>query len=166
LLVLAPRSCRYGVFGRLIETCSKGLQPKPTDPRLFLNTNAPLSAVICGVQGSGKVRRFLIFPQTSFLILRLISIPPISALLACSPSPSLPPSRSLPKSHSVSILLESMLLQDPRVGSLKRPLSTAVFHFGESGASSQPCEAAFIANCSDPVRPFLSLTLPAFVLII
>jgi hypothetical protein len=121
LLVLAPRSCRYGVFGRLIETCSKGLQPKPTDPRLFLNTNAPLSAVICGVQGSGKVRRFLIFPQTSFLILRLISIPPISALLACSPSPSLPPSRSLPKSHSVSILLESMLLQDPRVGSLKRP---------------------------------------------
>ena len=26
----------------------------PTDPRIFLNTNIPFSAFICGVQGSGK----------------------------------------------------------------------------------------------------------------
>jgi hypothetical protein len=26
----------------------------PSDPRLFLNTNIPFSAFVCGVQGSGK----------------------------------------------------------------------------------------------------------------
>lgn len=58
------------------------------------------------------------------------------------------------KSHSVSLILESMLIKDPRIGPLSSPLSAAVFHFGEPGGAAAPCEAAFIANCADKnVRP-------------
>ncbi|KAM6489278.1 hypothetical protein JOM56_015179 [Amanita muscaria] len=45
---------QYGVLGSMIEIGSKDEKETPPDPRLYLNTNAPLSAVICGVQGSGK----------------------------------------------------------------------------------------------------------------
>lgn len=94
----------------------------PDDPRLYINTvtccvhilkfrahllrkysqNAPFSAVVCGVQGSGK-------------------------------------------SHTVACLLESMFIpQFPSIGSLEKPLSGLVLHFGEGGPSSQPCEASWI----------------------
>ncbi|PFH52524.1 hypothetical protein AMATHDRAFT_1931 [Amanita thiersii Skay4041] len=60
---------QYGVLGSVLEIGlesflaqelltdvhrSKDRIETPRDPRLYLNTNAPLSAVICGVQGSGK----------------------------------------------------------------------------------------------------------------
>ncbi|KAI0321868.1 hypothetical protein OF83DRAFT_1080696 [Amylostereum chailletii] len=68
--------------------------------------DAPLSAVVCGVQGSGK-------------------------------------------SHTVSILLENMLIPNCiATGKLVKPLSGLVFHFGETGASAKPCEAAFLASSS------------------
>lgn len=41
---------QYGLLGG----CSLASSPKVADPRLFLNTNVPFSAFICGVQGSGK----------------------------------------------------------------------------------------------------------------
>ncbi|KAL7415760.1 hypothetical protein BDY24DRAFT_382124 [Mrakia frigida] len=98
---------QYGLFGRLLETHSRVHAKKPESPFLYLNSNTPLSAVICGVQGSGK-------------------------------------------SHSVSLLLETMFIKDKRLGRLKNPVAGVVFHFGEGGAASQPCEAAWIASCSDP----------------
>lgn len=41
---------QYGLLG----STSLALATKPADARLFLNTNVPFSAFICGVQGSGK----------------------------------------------------------------------------------------------------------------
>ncbi|KAF8076252.1 hypothetical protein FPV67DRAFT_1558760 [Lyophyllum atratum] len=45
---------QYGVMGRLMSIHSKSSLDIPEDPRLYLNTNAPFSAVVCGVQGAGK----------------------------------------------------------------------------------------------------------------
>ena len=42
-----------------------------------------------------------------------------------------------------------MFIKDKRLGRLKNPVAGVVFHFGEGGAASQPCEAAWIASCSD-----------------
>ena len=62
-----------------------------------------MSAVVCGVQGSGK-------------------------------------------SHTVSVLLENMLIPGlAKIGSLDRALSGLVLHFGEAGADAQPSEAAWLA---------------------
>lgn len=75
--------------------------------------NAPFSAVVCGVQGSGK-------------------------------------------SHTTSVLLESMLIPGlPKVGALKTALSGLVLHFGEGGVGSQLSEAAWLAcpidnTCAPP----------------
>jgi hypothetical protein len=55
------------------------------------------------------------------------------------------------KSHTVSVLLESMLIPDcSHIGSLFRPLSGLVLHFGEGGASSRPSEASWVAVPSIP----------------
>ncbi|KAH9911387.1 uncharacterized protein B0H18DRAFT_1169579, partial [Fomitopsis serialis] len=72
------------------------------DKRIYLNTNAPFSALVCGVQGSGK-------------------------------------------SHTTSVMLENMLVPDhSAIGQLRKPLAGLVLHFGEGGAYSQPCEAAWV----------------------
>lgn len=43
-------------------------------------------------------------------------------------------------------MLENMFIPDcPAVGSLAKPLSGLVLHFGETGSASKPCEAAFLA---------------------
>jgi hypothetical protein len=41
---------QYGLLGSSDLTCSTNI----SDSRLFLNTNIPFSAFVCGVQGSGK----------------------------------------------------------------------------------------------------------------
>lgn len=43
-----------------------------------------------------------------------------------------------------------MLISDPRLGHLPSPLSALVLHFGESGSTSKPCEAAFVGQSDDP----------------
>ncbi|KAG8898820.1 hypothetical protein FRB99_007129, partial [Tulasnella sp. 403] len=113
---------QYGVLGSIISINDQSGAEPFVDPRLYLNTNAPFSAVVCGVQGSGK-------------------------------------------SHTVGVMLESMLIPgDPRIGVLERPLSALVLHFGENAAGGQPCEAAFQcktvdANVSPPaVRVYVSPT--------
>ncbi|KAJ7792075.1 hypothetical protein B0H14DRAFT_2534533 [Mycena olivaceomarginata] len=83
---------------------SRGLLGTSAGIRVYLNTNAPSSAVICGVQGAGK-------------------------------------------SHTVSCILESALIADPRVGKLPEPLSALVFHFDTQDAG-RPCEAAFLSSPS------------------
>ncbi|KAG8947173.1 hypothetical protein FRC03_001150, partial [Tulasnella sp. 419] len=98
---------QYGVLGSILSTHSGAKVEDPLNTRLYVNTNAPFSAVVCGVQGSGK-------------------------------------------SHTVGVLLESMLIQDDlRLGLLEKPLSGLVLHFGETGGAAQPCEAAYQAMSDD-----------------
>ncbi|KAL1721793.1 hypothetical protein EV715DRAFT_194622, partial [Schizophyllum commune] len=100
----ATRSTQYGVFGSIVSTHDKSRVGTSLDPRIYVNTNAPLSAIICGVQGAGK-------------------------------------------SHTVSVLLENMFIAKvPEIGSLAKPLSGLVLHYGEAGASAHPCEAASIGS--------------------
>ncbi|KAJ3549529.1 hypothetical protein NMY22_g852 [Coprinellus aureogranulatus] len=47
-------SAQYGVLGKTIGIYDSDRVYTPSDPRLYINTNAPFSAIICGVQGSGK----------------------------------------------------------------------------------------------------------------
>lgn len=91
------------------------------DEYICCSQNAPFSALVCGVQGSGK-------------------------------------------SHTVSVILENMLMpSSPNIGSVVKPLSGLVLHFGEGGPYSQPCEAAWVGRSAagsavetPPVRVFVS----------
>ncbi|KAF8843192.1 hypothetical protein BDN67DRAFT_243117 [Paxillus ammoniavirescens] len=99
---------QYGVLGRAVSIFNKSQAYSPVDPRLYINTNAPFSAIVCGVQGSGK-------------------------------------------SHTVSILLENMFIPHLRtIGSLHKPLSGLVLHFGEGGPSARPSEAAWVGTSDIP----------------
>ncbi|KAF8897407.1 hypothetical protein BD779DRAFT_1608026 [Infundibulicybe gibba] len=83
---------QYGVMGRIISTHYKKEVEMPDDPRLYVNTNAPFSAVVW----SGK-------------------------------------------SHTLSVLLESMFLANfAPIGLVKKTLSGLVLHFGEGGPASRP----------------------------
>jgi hypothetical protein len=60
------------------------------------------------------------------------------------------PLTSVPlQSHTLSVLLESMSIRDPRLGALPSPLSALVLHFGESASTKKPCEAAFVGIPTD-----------------
>ncbi|KAK7049665.1 Vacuolar protein-sorting-associated protein 33 [Paramarasmius palmivorus] len=51
----------------------------------------------------------------------------------------------------VSVMLENMFISNyPAVGSLQKPLSGLVLHFGEGGAGASPCEAAWLAVPNSP----------------
>ncbi|KAJ3920775.1 hypothetical protein F5877DRAFT_89209 [Lentinula edodes] len=95
-------SAQYGVLGRAVACHFKKDVHTFSDSRVYLNTNAPMSALVCGVQGSGK-------------------------------------------SHTVSVILENMFISSSSIlGNLSKPLSGLVLHFGEGGAGSGPCEAAWV----------------------
>ncbi|KDR83586.1 hypothetical protein GALMADRAFT_219407 [Galerina marginata CBS 339.88] len=97
-------AAQYGVLGKVLAIQYKGQNEKINDQRLYLNTNAPFSAIVCGVQGSGK-------------------------------------------SHTVSTMLENMLISNfSPIGSLTKPLSGLVLHYGEGGANSLPNETAWLAS--------------------
>ncbi|EKM56167.1 uncharacterized protein PHACADRAFT_184852 [Phanerochaete carnosa HHB-10118-sp] len=87
------------LYGRVVAQRAANFPLRLTTPKLYINTNAPFSAL-----GSGK-------------------------------------------SHSTSVLLESCLMADPRLGTLPAPLSALVFHFDTAagGGAVQPCEAAYLA---------------------
>ncbi|KAI6105717.1 hypothetical protein EDD17DRAFT_308389 [Pisolithus thermaeus] len=70
------QTSQYGVLGRTMSIFN-GLTPyTPLDPRLYVNTNAPFSAVICGVQGSGKSHTVSVLLESMFIP----NLPPIGAL--------------------------------------------------------------------------------------
>ncbi|EMD40605.1 hypothetical protein CERSUDRAFT_91340 [Gelatoporia subvermispora B] len=93
---------QYGVLGSVISVRDETHSYTPTDPRLYINTNAPFSAIVCGVQGAGK-------------------------------------------SHTVSVILESMLIpQYPAIGACEKPLCGLVLHYSEGGANARPNEAAWL----------------------
>jgi hypothetical protein len=41
-----------GLLGSVLELRGKGFSPTPQDKRVYINTSAPCSAVVCGVQVS------------------------------------------------------------------------------------------------------------------
>jgi hypothetical protein len=41
-----------GFYGRVVEQRADGLPLKPIHPGMYINTNAPFSALVCGVQVS------------------------------------------------------------------------------------------------------------------
>ncbi|KIP04589.1 hypothetical protein PHLGIDRAFT_189641 [Phlebiopsis gigantea 11061_1 CR5-6] len=98
------------LYGRVLAQQVPNFPLRPHNRKLYINTNAPFSALVCGVQGSGK-------------------------------------------SHSTSVLLESCLMKDARLGTLPEPLSAIVFHYDTAagGGSVQPCEAAYLSS-PDKVR--------------
>ncbi|VDC07734.1 unnamed protein product [Peniophora sp. CBMAI 1063] len=119
------------VYGRLLSQhapgfpsqCRADRKAKGGAGKVYVNTNAPFSALVCGVQGSGK-------------------------------------------SHSTSVLLESCLVKDERLGTLPEPLSALVFHFDTAagGGLVQPCEAAYLAAL-DPSRAGNARAPPVKVLV-
>ncbi|KAF8138654.1 hypothetical protein EV363DRAFT_538664 [Boletus edulis] len=58
---------QYGVLGRALQIFNKSQAYSPTDPRLYINTNAPFSAIVCGVQGSGKSHTVSIMLESMFI---------------------------------------------------------------------------------------------------
>lgn len=92
------------LYGRVIAQHTKsGAQPDEViSPKLYVNTNTPFSALVCGVQVSLHpcVVSEIVF--TYFLY------------------------QGSGKSHSTSVLLESCLISDVRIGTLPAPLSALV----------------------------------------
>jgi hypothetical protein len=109
---------QYGLLGSSDPTPSTTIM----DSRLFLNTNVPFSAFVCGVQGSGKSH------TTACMIGKL---------------PRITLYRTLTNS-----LIENCLIPSPVLGVLQKPLSALVFNFAEytSASSFRPCELAFLAS--------------------
>lgn len=62
------RVVQYGVLGETLSIHSKSAVHVPIDPRLYINTNAPLSAVVCGVQGSGKSHTVSVLLENMFIL--------------------------------------------------------------------------------------------------
>lgn len=108
-------------FGLLGHTAMDSLTI-PADARLFLNTNIPFSAFICGVQGSGKSH------TTACMIGKYPAFIQITLLTDC---------------HT-----ENCVIPSPMLGSLQKPLSALVFNFAEysSPANFRPSEVAFLAS--------------------
>ncbi|KAH7930072.1 hypothetical protein BV22DRAFT_1079734 [Leucogyrophana mollusca] len=75
---------QYGVMGRALAIYNKSVGYTPVDPRLYINTNAPFSAIVCGVQGSGKSHTVSILLESMFIAnLRQIGVleKPLSGLV-------------------------------------------------------------------------------------
>ncbi|KAF3217775.1 hypothetical protein TWF192_010913 [Orbilia oligospora] len=115
-----PGSIQFAIFAKLHSY--RGSSPGPgfpyqeelEDDMVFLNTNAPFTTFICGLQGSGK-------------------------------------------SHSLSVIMENCLIQNPAIGVLHRPLAGVVFYFSPFTPldAGKPCEVAYLA------APAVNLTAPA-----
>ncbi|KAF8552600.1 hypothetical protein OG21DRAFT_1477686 [Imleria badia] len=59
---------QYGVIGEVLSIRSKSGAYEPIDPRLYINTNTPFFAVICGVQGSGKSHTVSVLLENMFTL--------------------------------------------------------------------------------------------------
>ncbi|KIM90985.1 hypothetical protein PILCRDRAFT_59166 [Piloderma croceum F 1598] len=64
---LRDHGAQYGVLGKVIQTYSKRSSEAPEDSRLYVNTNAPFSAIVCGVQGSGKSHTVSVLLESMFI---------------------------------------------------------------------------------------------------
>jgi hypothetical protein len=89
------------LYGRVLSQHGDDLPRKPQDIRLFINSNVASSGLICGVQ----VRT------------------PSACTRPCKTQLALQGSG---KSHTAAVLLESVLIQNARLGTLPQPLSALV----------------------------------------
>lgn len=87
------------LYGRVITQAATSFPVTPKVPKLYINANAPFNALVCGVQ----VRSILL-----------------------SKNSDLTTQQGSGKSHSTSVLLESCLMADARLGTLPSPLSALV----------------------------------------
>ncbi|EPQ59354.1 hypothetical protein GLOTRDRAFT_136242 [Gloeophyllum trabeum ATCC 11539] len=60
-------NAQYGVLGSVQSILSPGTSEKLDDPRLYFNTNAPFSTIVCGVQGSGKSHTVSVILESMFI---------------------------------------------------------------------------------------------------
>lgn len=112
---------QYSLLGSRID----GHGETGQDPRIFLNTNVPFSAFVCGLQGSGK-----------------------SHTVSCMIGETEKVARY---DLSTNQGIENFLIPFPMLGVLHRPLSALAFHYAEHTSSStfRPSELAFVANFAD-----------------
>ncbi|KAH9951839.1 hypothetical protein B0H21DRAFT_818261 [Amylocystis lapponica] len=64
---VSARPSQYGVLGSLLSIHNKVTRDVPNDPRLYINTNTPFSALVCGVQGSGKSHTVSVLLESMFI---------------------------------------------------------------------------------------------------
>jgi hypothetical protein len=120
---------QYGLLGSSDRICSTTI----SNSRLFLNTNIPFSAFVCGVQGSGK-----------------------SHTTACMVGKD---SKHCIQGNLSDSFIENCLIPSPILGVLQKPLSALVFNFAEysSVSSFRPCELAFLGSHGSELPTHLSV---------
>ncbi|EKM56159.1 uncharacterized protein PHACADRAFT_209647 [Phanerochaete carnosa HHB-10118-sp] len=71
------------LYGRVLSQKAPGFPATPVSPKLYTNTNAPFSALVCGLQGSGKSHSTSVFLEGCLITdPRLGTLPePLSALV-------------------------------------------------------------------------------------
>ncbi|THG98001.1 hypothetical protein EW026_g4117 [Hermanssonia centrifuga] len=71
------------LYGRVISQHAPHFPTKPLSPKIYINTNAPFSALVCGVQGSGKSHSTSVILESCLMSHeRLGTLPePLSALV-------------------------------------------------------------------------------------
>ncbi|KAF8165199.1 hypothetical protein B0H34DRAFT_649079 [Crassisporium funariophilum] len=134
-LVLTGRDgqgSQYGLIGKALTVQSKSRSEVLDDQRLYLNTNAPFSAIVCGFN--------LIH---TFLCLNLFQGSGKSHTVS-------------------TILENMLISNFPPIGSLTKALCGLVLHFGEGGLHSLPNETAWLSRSlsshvtGPPVRVYVS----------
>ncbi|KDQ18207.1 hypothetical protein BOTBODRAFT_52993 [Botryobasidium botryosum FD-172 SS1] len=67
---------QYAVYGEMMSVHSQDFIHKPVDnpSRLYVNMNAPFSAVVCGVQGSGKSHTVNVMLENALILERRIGV--------------------------------------------------------------------------------------------
>lgn len=136
----------------------KGRREKIDDKRLYLNTVSSF-AVLANLLHS--VKSILNIPRMHLFL-------PLSVVYKVSSVQSELYLRRIPvsgsgKSHTVSTILENMLISGfSAIGSLAKPLSGLVLHYGAGGLNSLPNETAWLSSSlssfvnGPPVRVYVS----------
>ena len=89
-----------GLLGSVLSVNQRGLVRHSSDPRIYVNLDAPSSGLICGVQ-VGVSKRSRGFGTNSI--------------------------KGSGKSHTLSCILEASLVKDEKIGALPAPLSSLVW---------------------------------------
>lgn len=117
------QATQYGVLGRTMNIFNGSVSYSPIDPRLYVNTNAPFSAVICGVQGSGKSHTVSVLLENMFI-------------------PNLPSIGTLRKS------LSGLVLHFGEGGASARPCEAAWAAFSENPLVKTPKVKVYVSRSS------------------
>lgn len=92
------------LYGRILSQLIDGEEQLAVVPLIYININAPFSAVVCGLQVC----------LSPLIILSTHTVTDATWVQGSG------------KSHSTSVLLESCIIQDERLGTLPVPLSAVL----------------------------------------